>query len=158
GSSRRSPSQPAPAPPAPRASETMLIKPYRDPRSGSVLVAVLVIITLLSLAAYHYSELMTAEYRAADSSLRALQANAPPGSGVHHRAAALSDPTTFKSSLNSNPFDNQSMSSGIQVGDSTANRTGRFYIFSPADYETGSFGQNIRYGVIDESGKININA
>src|SRR5438876_360021 len=53
---------------------------YRSPtdvsaRKGVVLLAVLVVVVLLSLAAYYFSELATAEYRAAETAARAAQSD-----------------------------------------------------------------------------------
>src|SRR5436305_11092250 len=78
-------------------------------RQGFVLIAVLVVITLLALAAYQYSELMTSEYKAVEAASRATQARALANSGVHYAAALLSDPNSFTGTLNSNPYNNQSV-------------------------------------------------
>ena len=64
-------------------------------RPGFVLIAVLVVITLLALAAYQYSELMTSEYNAVETASRATQARALANSGVHYAAALLSDPNSL---------------------------------------------------------------
>src|SRR5262249_1419455 len=71
-------------------------------RGGCVLLAVLVIVVLLSLAAFQYSELMFAEYRAADSSWKAVEARAAAESGIHYAAAMLSNPDAFSGKLGSN--------------------------------------------------------
>ena len=52
-------------------------------RKSFVLLAVLVVVVVLSLAAYRFSDLMLAEYRAADSYTRSVQARALADSGVH---------------------------------------------------------------------------
>ena len=52
------------------------------PRKGMVLIAVLIVVALLALAAYQYSELMMAEYQASVSFTRATQARAYAQSGV----------------------------------------------------------------------------
>src|SRR5436305_5089444 len=75
-------------------------------RQGFVLIAVLVVITLLALAAYEYSELMTSEYNAVETLSRATQARALANSGVHYAAAVLSDPNAFQGTLNGNPYNN----------------------------------------------------
>ncbi|MFL5343111.1 MAG: hypothetical protein ACJ8F7_23515 [Gemmataceae bacterium] len=142
----------------------MRIRRHADTRHrpGSALLAVLVIVALLSLASYQYSELMFQEYRAADSSMRALQAKAVADSGIHYIAAVLADPTSFQSMLNGNPYDNQSALSQVQVYlDSKTGRTGRFSVVCPVDNNTDGTGSGptaFRYGVIDECGKINLNA
>ena len=62
----------------------MTILRQSRPRRAVVLLAVLIVVVLLSLAAYQYSELMTAEYRAADNV--ALGGNmSNPGFGLQVR-------------------------------------------------------------------------
>ena len=76
------------------ASTTPLRADGRN-RSGVVLIAVLVVVTLLLLAAYQYAEMMTAEYKAANSIVRAAQARAAAASGVYYAAALLADPDSY---------------------------------------------------------------
>ena len=130
-------------------------------RAGSVLLAVLVIVVLLSLAAFQYSELMFAEFRAADSSWKAVEARAAAESGVHYAAGMLSNPDAFSGVLGSNPYDNQGAFANIAIGAQDGANTGSsFSIVTPVptDSATGSGPQSFRYGVIDETGKINLNA
>jgi type II secretory pathway component PulK len=125
-----------------------------------ILLAVLVVVVLLTLAAYEYSELVTAEYRAADSYTRAGQARAMAASGVQYAAAVLSNPNSISTVLNGNPYDNAQAFQGVIVQPSDQPRfQGRFSIVSPLDPDQSTNGsQPFRYGVVDESGKININA
>jgi type II secretory pathway component PulK len=129
-------------------------------REAVILLAVLVVVVLLTLAAYEYSELVTAEYRAADSYTRAGQARALAASGVQYAAALLSNPNSFSTILNSNPYDNAQAFQGVIVQPSGQPRfQGRFSIVAPLDPDQPSSGsQPFRYGIIDESAKININA
>src|SRR5579885_1365908 len=76
-------------------------------RRGVVLLSVLVVLVLLSLAAYQYSELMVAESRAADSYSRSAQAHGFAESGVWYAAALLSNPDEVATTLNGNPYNNQ---------------------------------------------------
>ena len=130
------------------------------PRSGFVLLSVLIVIVLLSLAAYQYSELMMAEYRAMDSYARTAQARALARSGVHYTAAILSDPTSYSSTLNGNPFDNAQYFQDVLVSDNgTAARRGRFSVLTLRDPNDPQFtSQPYRFGVTDEAGKLNLNA
>ena len=126
-------------------------------RGGTVLLAVLIVLVILSLAAYQYSDLMSAEYQAAYSYTRTAQARAVADSGVHYTAALLSNPDTFANTLNNNPFDNPQVFQDqvIQQG----NFQGHFNVIAilgPDD--TASSTLLYRYGVIDECGKINLNA
>jgi hypothetical protein len=120
-------------------------------RRAVVLLAVLVVVVLLSLAAYRYSDWMRAEYRAADSGLKAIQARALAESGVHYAAAMLAD----QGNTLTNPYDNASVFQAIEVPGSP--RGGRFSVVavrSPDDTDPTAF----RYGVTDEGGKINLNS
>src|SRR6266404_6771722 len=87
-------------------------------RKAVILLAVLVVVVLLTLAAYQYSELVTAEYRAADSYERSGKAKAYAASGVHYVAAIVGNSNNFTSVLNSNPYDNSTAFQGIVVAPS----------------------------------------
>ena len=117
-------------------------------RRGVVLLAVLVVIVLLFLAAYHYSDMMIAEYKASDNSHRAAEARAVADSGVHYAAALLSQPNNLANLLNGNPYHNDQYFSNVAIGNGTF-----FLVARNADEPT-----SYRPGVIDETGKININA
>jgi type II secretory pathway component PulK len=126
----------------------------QQPRRAAVLLAVLVVIVLLSLAAYRYHDWMTAEFRAADSSIRATQARALADSGIHYAAAMLA---ANDSSSQNNPYDNSALFQSIAVSGGSDKRPGKFSIVSPrSPDDSGS--QSFRYGVSDESAKINLNA
>ncbi|HEV3142271.1 MAG TPA: type II secretion system protein GspK, partial [Gemmataceae bacterium] len=130
-----------------------------ESRSAVVLLAVLVVVSLLSLAAYQYSDMVSAELQAADSSVNSAQARALAYSGIYYAAAILADQNSYQGLLNSNPWSNPSAFQGVLVyTDPQTGRTGRFTIFAPTmDDGTGTT-QSVRYGLIDESGKINLNA
>ncbi len=130
------------------------------PRRGIVLLAVLVVIVLLSLAAYQFSELMMAEYKASDSYVRSAQARAYADSGVHYLAAVLASPDTVANTLNNNPYNNPTAFQGIVVDPNAAPRLrGQFTILALLSPDDPNFGtQGFRPGVEDESGKINLNA
>src|SRR5436853_5365263 len=84
-------------------------------RKAVVLPAVLVVVVLLSLAAYQYSEWVTAEYQAAESFTRVAQARAQAASGVYYAAAMLSNPTTVSNVLGGNLYDNAAVFQNILV-------------------------------------------
>src|SRR5262249_38787552 len=115
-------------------------QPGLQRRRAAVLLAVLVVVGLLSLAAYRYNDWMSAEARAAVAAVRAAQARALADSGVHYAAALLAD--SGNSTLNNNPYDNPSAFQDISVPG--AARGGRFSVVSPpaADEQGGAF----RYG------------
>ena len=73
----------------------MLIQPIQfrtlaDRRQGYVLIAVLVVIVVLTLAAYRYSDMMMAERQLSDRILKHAQAKALADSGIHYAIAMLS--------------------------------------------------------------------
>jgi len=120
---------------------------------------VLVVITLLALAAYEYSELMTSEYNAVETLSRATQARALANSGVHYAAAVLSDPTAFQGTLNGNPYNNPGPFQGQLVAPNDNSRfQGRFSVVAPLSVDEGQQTPAFRYGVTDEAGKLNLNA
>jgi type II secretory pathway component PulK len=129
-------------------------------RKAVILLAVLVVVVLLTLAAYQYVELVTAEYRAADSYTRSGQAKAYAASGVHYVAAIVGNSTNFTNVLNGNPYDNPGAFQGIVVAPSDqASLQGRFSIVSPLGPDDSATTTNpFHYGLTDESGKINLNA
>jgi type II secretory pathway component PulK len=108
---------------------------------------------------------MGAEYRAATKTAEQAQVKAAAYSGLHYAAAVLSDPTTLSNSLEGNPANNQSMFGQIAVpasGSIAGAKQAYFSIRSPAlDPASGpnsTYLQPAPYGVIDEGGKLNINA
>lgn len=131
----------------------------RERRQGVVLLAVLIVVVLLSLAAYNYSDLMLAEYKASDNYHKNAQARAFADSGIHYAMAMLSNPDNIAGQLNDNPFDNAlhfKDRSVQQAGDKTGQ--GYFTLIAPLDAsDSGSTGP-CRFGAIDEASKININA
>jgi type II secretory pathway component PulK len=118
-------------------------------RTGMVLYAVLIVVVLLSLAAYQYSELMSQEQTAAASSLRQVQARACADSGIHAVAAWLADPDITPDML----YDNETQLGQVPVGD-----TGTYSIVAPFPRSEALSTRNYRFGLIDESSKINLNA
>lgn len=127
-------------------------------RKGVVLLAVLIVLVLLSLAAYQYSDLMTAEFKASDNYHKAAQARSFADSGISYAAALLSNADNFTGTLNSNPFDNEESFKDVSVGADDAGPRGFFTLIAPTDPNSPDSSTNVRYGVIDETGKININA
>jgi type II secretory pathway component PulK len=121
---------------------------------------VLMVLVVLTLAAYRYSELMEAEFRVADSIARSLEAQALADSGIHYTAALLSNAGTFSSVLNNTPWDNPAAFQGILVQPNDYPKLrGRFSIVSPPGIDEAPTGSSaFHYGVTDEGGKINLNA
>jgi len=125
-------------------------------RQGVVLLAVLIVVVLLSLAAYNYSDLMTAQYKASDNYHKNAQARAYADSGIHYAMAILTNPDNIANLLNNNPYDNSTLFQNHAV--TQGNATGYFTFLAPLSANnTGGTGI-CQFGFIDESGKININA
>lgn len=129
-------------------------------RDGVVLFAVLMVVSILSLAAYQYSDLMSGEARATDRILRTAEARALSDSGIHYCAALLATNDNISNLLSNNPYDNPSVFQGIALNEAPSpNRQGRFSIVG-FDYNTLLAGDRlpIRFGAMDEAGRINLNA
>ena len=126
-------------------------------RDGYVLVAVLIVLVVLTLAAYRYSDLMISEYRATDRIFKNVEAKALADAGIHYTMAQLADPNAFATNLGGNPYYNQGVFQNASVN--IAGAQGNFSIMS-VDYaaDTGSGMVPLRYGVTDEAGRINVNA
>src|SRR5262245_331513 len=130
------------------------------PRRAIILIAVLVVVVILSLVAYQYSDLMASEHRAADTAMRTAQVRLFADSGVHYAAAVLSTPDNINGVLNGNPFDNPGAFQGQVVQANGQPRLqGRFSIVAPVDPADPTAGsQPFRFGVLDEAAKVNLNA
>jgi type II secretory pathway component PulK len=130
-------------------------------RRGVVLLAVLVVVTLLTLAAYQYGNMMLSEYKAAEANRRTAMARAAAKSGIDYALAALSSSDYVQNTLNGNPWDNSAAFQGVVVGDSDQPRfKTMFSLVAPLDLDSSggiaSANQGFRYGVSDESSKLNL--
>src|SRR6476619_6718678 len=92
-------------------------------RGGFVIVAVLMVVTVLSLAAYQYSALMDAEVMAAERIRKTAEAQAAADSGIAFAMANVADQTTLQGSLSSNPFDNSGSFQGVMVNEGQSARS-----------------------------------
>ena len=131
-------------------------KSARHSRGGYVLIAVLVVIVVLSLVAYRFTDAMSSDYRASVRSADMAQARAAAASGVNYVAALLADPTTRAEVLGGS-LNNPTRFQGIAVRtDSTKPRKDALFSIVAFDTFGGSAGP--RFGITDEAGKLNINA
>lgn len=129
----------------------------RRSREGFVIVAVLIVVVVLSLAAYRFTDLMTAEYRAAARSQTSAQARAAARSGVHYATAMLSDPAILNGELGGNPYADGAFSPQVVSPGQGSAAEARFVLV--AVLPDGSGGYEQRYGcVLDETSRLNINA
>ena len=125
---------------------------------GYVLIVVLIVILVLSLVAYRFSDAMVSELRAGVRSADYAQARAAAVSGVHYVAALLSDPEWLALAIG-NPYDNPDYFQDIPVPRDPNNPSGKQAYFSVIHvFPLTGGGYQQRFGLADEGGKININA
>jgi type II secretory pathway component PulK len=140
-------------------------------RRGVILLAVLIVVTILALVSYSFFFLMTAEQEAVEATQRQAQLHLFAESGVDHAAFVLSYPQAAglsdgDGSLLISPmavFDNATAFNHIAVTSGHPRLQGYFSIVVPRDSGSQQSGsqsntQGYRFGVEDESGKINVNA
>ncbi len=128
-------------------------------RRGVVLLGVLIVVVILALIAYHYSDRMVTAYQASSNAHRTAQARHFADSGVHYAAMMLSTPDNIANVLGGNPYDNDERFKGVVVADFEGlGQAGRFTLAAPIDPDQTNSGGAYRAGVTDETGKININA
>ncbi len=125
-----------------------------SPRRGSVLLVVLVVIALLALGAYSFSELMVSESHATGVFGREAQARAAADSGVELAAVVLGLPTE-EGAYENVVHDPQNFVQTIKDADGPRGRA-RFSLIAPNESDVTC--TTIRFGLIDESSKLNINA
>jgi len=122
-----------------------------------VLVIVLIVVAVLSLAAYSFTQMMVAHSEATQIMGRQSQAQLLASSGVAYlRAFLMQDATTQAES--GGTFDNPDSFQAVPVSISEdAQEQGRFTVLAPLeDEQSGSVG--FRYGLENESTRLNINA
>src|SRR5580692_3620874 len=133
----------------------------RKPRRGAyVLIAVLIMIVVLSLLAYRFTDAMTAEYRGATRTADMTKLRAAAVSGVMFAGASLADPNTFTQMGGSAPlanpsiFNNQSYFGDVLLyqDDKNPDKNVMFSVVSVVPATPPNYYQ--QYGVIDEGGKI----
>lgn len=129
---------------------------HQSVRIGSALILVLVVIVMLTLGAYTFSELMITEYQASDTYARQVQSQLWAESGVDYVALLLTpDGGGFDADL----FDDPGLFH-IPMGSG-----GGFSIIAPredaASTGTGIGSQasstGLRFGLTDECAKLNVN-
>ncbi|HVJ66398.1 MAG TPA: hypothetical protein VM510_00365 [Caulifigura sp.] len=122
-------------------------------RPATALVVVLIVIVMLSLGAYSFSQLMTAEARATVLFDRDSQARALADSAVEVAAAVLGKPDDVTVV---DLYHSPELFGGIEVvSGATSQATGRYSLVAPVPNDTTG---QLRNGMIDESSKWNLNA
>lgn len=130
-------------------------RPRKQSRDGMILIVVLVVVALMSLAGYTFTEMMIAEEEAAVVSGRQIQAQALADSGVEMAKLFLAQPPEMQFDAGGH-FDNPSLFQGVLVVDDvTPENRGRFTVLAPL-YQEGA-PPGLRYGLEDESCRLNLN-
>ncbi|MFN9961999.1 MAG: general secretion pathway protein GspK [Planctomycetota bacterium] len=135
----------------------MRLQPRLRPRRGSLLVVVLVTIVMLALAAYTFTALMTTEDEAARLIARQVQSKYLVDSGVDYcRLFLATDQATLREK--GGLWDNATSFQAVPVGvdPNNPNYVGRFSIISSSLDDEGN-PEGYRFGLVDESAKLNLN-
>jgi DNA uptake protein ComE-like DNA-binding protein len=122
-----------------------------------ILIAVLIVIVLLSLAAYSWSQWMLREYQGATVHGRLIQARALADSGLEKVKLFLAqDEATQQQS--GGRYDNPThFQAGLVVDSDLDRERGRFSVVARAVDSDGAFA-GARFGLEDESTRLNVNA
>lgn len=126
-------------------------------KRGVVLIIVLVVVIVLALAAYSFSDLMVAHRRVATVNGKRLQARMLVQSGVEmvKRYLATDEATRLEAGGH---FDNPTYFQGIVVlPELDPLDRGTFTIVAPYFDELGLASGGVRYGLEDESSRLNLN-
>ena len=132
----------------------------RSPRDGSILLVVLVTVAVLALSVLSFSSLMLVEEEAARVMTRRIQSKYLVDSGMEYTRLYLARPEAeiFEAG---GLWDNEESFRGVaavaDVNNPQRNASiGRFTLVAPSLNDDGQ-PEGTRYGVVNESTKININ-
>jgi type II secretory pathway component PulK len=131
-------------------------RPLRQ-RRGFLLVIVLIVVMVLALGAYAFSELMLSHREATQLSGRQSQCRLSVDSGVENVRLFLAqnkDSQRQSGGLYNNP---EVFRGALVVDDPEAQFRSRFTVIAPAVDQEGNLG-GVRYGVENESTRLNINS
>ena len=127
----------------------------RRPRRGVLLMLVLIVVAVLSLAGYSFLELMWSERKAAHMTVKQAQARELAASGVEMAKQFLGQDPDVQLQAGGY-YDNPGTFRAVLVADDSAPKDrGRFTFVAPR-FEAGQ-PAGIRYGVENESAKLNLN-
>jgi type II secretory pathway component PulK len=115
-----------------------------------------VVIAILSLAGYTFCELMFTERKAAEISGQKIQAQAAAESGVQFARIFLLKDADSQTQLGG-WYDNATSFRGLVADDENARRRSRFTVIAPVMDEQGIITEGLRYGLQDESCRLNLN-
>ena len=124
-------------------------------RTGSVLLAVLILVLLLTFGVYGFTERMLAEKAASNAHGTAAQSRSCADSGVA-LALALIDQGTADPTAPPPVYHEPNAFQGRLIAESEDSLgNGRVTVFAPV--EGDPTGTQLRFGLIDESGKLDVN-
>ncbi|MBA2113931.1 type II secretion system protein GspK [Bremerella alba] len=132
-------------------------KTHLRSKRGAVLFVVLVVVMMITLSAYAYTELMFIENKATHLTGRQIQARNVAESGIAMLNVFLEQEQDLIDEQGG-IYDNPDFMRGILVyPDDTSESRGRFSVLAPALNMDGSI-EGIRFGLEDESSRVNLNA
>ena len=135
----------------------MISLPYHHKARGSSLMIVLVVVMIVSLGAYTFSELMFTHNETATLSSQNIQAKWLVDAGIDTARIHLLQNHELRMSAGGD-YDNRNVFQAINViPDTNPNLTGNFTIIAPA-IDSDGFVAGYRYGLEDESSRLNLNA
>lgn len=141
-------------------------RPRCRQRRGVILLAVLIVVSLLMLIGYKYFNLMNAELEGAIAANKISQARRLADSGLHYAQFILAHPDTAGLTAEAGgrfaapylAYDNPELFHQRPVTDSLGNLVGYFSLVSPRPPDDPlASQQGYRFGVEDESAKVNLN-
>lgn len=125
----------------------------RTGHNGSVLVIVLVVIAMLTFATYVFTETMLVERQVSDAFEQRVRVRTCVDSGIELAAAHLGEP---REPGDDGFYHRPELFQGMIVYDeTTTSLPGRFCIVAPVGIE--GEGNRVRYGLVDESSRLNLN-
>jgi DNA uptake protein ComE-like DNA-binding protein len=126
-------------------------------RQGFFLVIVLIVVAVASMAVYSFTELMVSHDDAAYLAGDVVQARVSAESGAESIRVLLAQPPLSRLDFGGT-YSNSQMFQAITVtSDLDADRQSSYSVIAPSLDENGSYA-GIRYGLQDESARLNINA
>jgi hypothetical protein len=132
---------------------TNLEQPSQSGKAGTALFVVLIVLVMLTLAAYTFMSTMVAERQAARMALLEAQARHLAESGIEYAATVL---TATTDPLEQNFYHDPGLFAAISVTEGIDQRgAGQFTLVAPVENDFTNLA--FRYGLINESGKLNIN-
>ena len=125
-------------------------------RRGILLVVVLVVVSLLTLSALTFARMMTTHRQAVDLTGRRVQALALAESGVEAVRWYLMQPQDTREELGGHYNNAEFFQAQIVLPGMTPSRQGNFTILAP-ELDASGVLSGIRYGLQDESTRLNLN-